>query len=52
MAVPEKPEVKAVLTAAVSEEKKFTFDLDEIIQKTVEKAEIIEIIMKNKSLKK
>ncbi|MDY0267176.1 MAG: tRNA uracil 4-sulfurtransferase ThiI [Methanimicrococcus sp.] len=52
LAVPEKPEVKAVLTAAVSEEKKFTFDLDEIIQKTVEKAEIIEIIMKNKSLKK
>ncbi|MDR0767269.1 MAG: tRNA 4-thiouridine(8) synthase ThiI [Methanosarcinales archaeon] len=43
LAVPEKPEVKAVLTAAVSEEEKFVFDIDEMIQKTVENAEIIEM---------
>ncbi|MDV0445876.1 tRNA sulfurtransferase [Methanimicrococcus sp. At1] len=43
LAVPEKPEVKAVLTAAVSEEEKFIFSIDEMIQKTVENAEIIEI---------
>lgn len=43
LAVPEKPEVKAVLTAAVSEEKKMNFNIDEMVQKTVENAEIIEI---------
>ncbi|MDL2261165.1 tRNA 4-thiouridine(8) synthase ThiI [Methanimicrococcus sp. OttesenSCG-928-J09] len=43
LAVPEKPEVKAILTAAVSEEDKFSFDIDEMIQKTVENAEIIEM---------
>ncbi|WNY23065.1 putative tRNA sulfurtransferase [Methanimicrococcus hongohii] len=41
LAVPDKPEVKAVLTAAVLEEEKFTFDIDEMVQKTVEEAEII-----------
>ncbi|MDR2943759.1 MAG: tRNA 4-thiouridine(8) synthase ThiI [Methanosarcinales archaeon] len=43
LAVPEKPEVKAALTAAVSEEKKMTFNIDEMVQKTVENAEIIEM---------
>ena len=43
LAVPEKPEVKAILTAAVTEEEKFTFDMDEMIQKTIENAEIIEM---------
>ncbi|WNY28463.1 putative tRNA sulfurtransferase [Methanimicrococcus stummii] len=43
LAVPEKPEVKAILTAAVSEEEKFVFDIDEMVQKTVENAEIIEM---------
>jgi thiamine biosynthesis protein ThiI len=42
-AVPEKPEVKAVLTAAVDEEQRFGFDLEDVIQKTVLSAEIIEI---------
>lgn len=43
LAVPEKPEVKAVLTAAVSEEEKMVFNMDEMVQKTVENAEIIEM---------
>ncbi len=43
LAVPEKPEVKAVLTAAVSEEQKMVFDIDKMVQKTVENAEIIEM---------
>ncbi|MCL2863456.1 MAG: tRNA 4-thiouridine(8) synthase ThiI [Methanimicrococcus sp.] len=43
LAVPDKPEVKALLTAAVDEEKKMDFDLDELIQKMVDEAEIIEV---------
>ena len=45
LAVPEKPEVKASLTAAVLEEEKFTFNIDQMIEKTVREAEIIEIII-------
>jgi len=41
-AVPEKPEVKAVLTIAADEEKKLNFDLNAVIQKMIEEAEIIE----------
>jgi len=44
LAVPEKPEVKALLTAAISEEEKFNFDLNEMIEKIVNDAEIIEIL--------
>ncbi|MCL2142450.1 MAG: tRNA 4-thiouridine(8) synthase ThiI [Methanimicrococcus sp.] len=43
LAVPEKPEVKALLTAAVDEEQRFCFNLEEEIQKAVLNAEIIEI---------
>jgi len=43
LAVPEKPEVKALLTAAVDEEQRFCFNLDEEIQKAVLNAEVIEI---------
>jgi len=42
LAVPEKPEVKAVLTIAADEEKKLNFDLNALIQKMIEEAEIIE----------
>ena len=41
-AVPEKPEVKAILTIAADEEKKLNFNLNDMIQKMVEEAEIIE----------
>jgi thiamine biosynthesis protein ThiI len=43
LAVPQKPEVKALLTAAVDEEQRFCFNLDDEIQKAVLNAEIIEI---------
>ena len=43
LAVPDKPEVKALLTAAADEEKKMDFDIDALIQKMVEDAEIIEV---------
>ncbi|MCL2550415.1 MAG: tRNA 4-thiouridine(8) synthase ThiI [Methanimicrococcus sp.] len=43
LAVPDKPEVKALLTAAADEENKMDFDLDAFIQKMVEDAEIIEV---------
>lgn len=42
-AVPDKPEVKALLTAAFDEENKMGFDLDAFIQKMVDDAEIIEV---------
>ena len=45
LAVPDKPEVKACLTAAVSEEEKLMFNMDQMIQKTVDEAEIIEMMI-------
>lgn len=43
LAVPDKPEVKALLMTAVDEEKKMDFDLDVLIQTMVENAEIIDV---------
>ena len=42
LAVPEKPEVKAGLTVAAEEEEKLNFNLNDMIQKMIEEAEIIE----------
>lgn len=46
LAVPEKPEVKALLSAAADEEKKLAFDIEDMVEKTVADAEIIEVCKK------
>ncbi|WNY24848.1 tRNA uracil 4-sulfurtransferase ThiI [Methanolapillus millepedarum] len=41
-AVPEKPEIKAKLTAALDEEKRFNFKVEDLVQKLAREAEIID----------